>query len=45
MNDISQGMKAPVGRIVMKVIAVPMAIYESNRCTSGGLMYERNRDN
>ena len=26
MNDISQGMKVPVGRIVMKVIAVPLAI-------------------
>ena len=26
MNDISQGMKVPVGRIVMKVIAVPLVI-------------------
>ena len=26
MNAISQGMKVPVGRIVMKVIAVPLAI-------------------
>ena len=26
MNDISKGMNVPVGRIVMKVIAVPMAI-------------------
>jgi len=26
MNEISKGMKVPVGRIVMKVIAVPLAI-------------------
>ena len=45
MNDISQGMKVPVGRIVMKVIAVPLAIYESNRGVSGGLMFESNRKN
>ena len=45
MNEFSQGMKVPAGRIVMKVIAVPLAIYESNRRTSGGLMNESNGDN